>query len=111
MKMARKVLINVVVILLCAVFLFPIYLVIVNSFKNRSELYENIMALPKSFSFDYYRKAMEKMDFLRSFGNSLLVTLITIVIIVLLASMTAWMLVRMNNIFSKLSSICWWRRC
>ena len=28
MKMARKVLINVVVILLCAVFLFPIYLVI-----------------------------------------------------------------------------------
>ncbi len=102
MKMARKVLINVVVILLCAVFLFPIYLVIVNSFKNRSELYENIMALPKSFSFDYYRKAMEKMDFLRSFGNSLLVTLITIVIIVLLASMTAWMLVRMNNIFSKI---------
>lgn len=102
MKAGKKVLVNVVVILLCALFLFPIYLVIVNSFKNRSELYENIMALPSKLSFEYYGNAMEKMDFLRSFGNSLIVTIVSILFIVLFASMTAWMLVRSNNFFSKL---------
>ncbi len=102
MKAGRKILVNVIVIVLCALFLFPIYLVIVNSFKNRSELYENIMALPSKLSFEYYGNAMEKMDFLRSFGNSLIVTIVSILFIVLFASMTAWMLVRSNNFFSKL---------
>lgn len=102
MKKGRSVLLNIVVILMCAVFLFPIYLVVVNSFKNRSELYENIMALPEKLTFEYYAKAMDKMNFLKSFGNSLIVTLLSIVFIVLLASMTAWMLVRLNNIFSKI---------
>lgn len=102
MKKARKVIVNVIVILMCAVFLFPIYLVVVNSFKNRSELYENIMALPEKLTFEYYAKAMDKMNFLRSFGNSLIVTIVSILFIVLFASMTAWMLVRVNNVFSKI---------
>lgn len=102
MKKVRKVLVNILVILMCTIFLFPIYLVVVNSFKNRSELYENIMALPEKLTFEYYAKAMDKMNFLRSFGNSLIVTILSILFIVLLASMTAWMLVRFNNVFSKI---------
>lgn len=98
----KKVLNNVLVVLLCGGFLFPIYLVVVNSFKNRSELYENIMALPGKLSFEYYEKAMGKMDFFKAFGNSLIVTAVSTFGIVLFASMTAWMLVRANNVFSKI---------
>lgn len=94
MDKAKRILVNSLVLMLCTVYLFPIYIIIVNSFKSRSELYENILALPSRLNFEYYSKAMNKMQFLHSFYNSLFVTFTSILIIVTLASMTAWMLVR-----------------
>ena len=102
MKKGKSVVANVLVILMSILWLFPVYIVFVNSFKNRAELYENMLAWPKSFSFEYYEKAMKKMKFFPAFGNSLFVTIISILIIVVLASMTAWMLVRANNLLSKI---------
>ena len=102
MKKGKSVVANVLVILMSILWLFPVYIVFVNSFKNRAELYENMLAWPKSFSFEYYEKAMKKMKFFHVFGNSLFVTIISILIIVVLASMTAWMLVRANNLLSKI---------
>ena len=50
MKKTRSVIANIILILLCIVWLFPVYIIVVNAFKNRAELYENILAFPKSFS-------------------------------------------------------------
>jgi len=98
----KSFLLNIVVVVLCLCWLFPIYIILVNSFKSRSELYENVLSFPSEFSFQYYAKAMDKMSFLRAFGNSLIVTVVSILIIVVLASMTAWMLVRSNNKISRI---------
>lgn len=98
----KKIILNTLIILLCGFYLFPIYIVIVNSFKNRAELYEDMLALPSQLTAEYYLKAMEKMDFLRAFGNSFIVTFVSIGIIVVLASMTAWTLVRHDNLLSKI---------
>lgn len=100
MKKGKNILANVLVILLAIFWLFPVYIVFVNSFKNRSELYESILALPQSFNFEYYAKAIKKMNFLHALGNSLFVTVISIIFIVIFASMTAWMLVRTSNLLS-----------
>lgn len=102
MKRFGKMLIEVLTVLLCLIFLFPIYIVLVNSFKNRAELYENMLALPEKISFEYFSKAMEKMNFLRAFGNSLFITAVSIVIIIVLASMAAWMLARTNDRLSRI---------
>lgn len=102
MKKAKTIVANILVILMSVCWLFPVYIVIVNSFKNRAELYENILALPSSFSFEYYAKAMKKMNFFHALGNSVFVTLISIFFIVVFASMTAWMLVRSANKLSTL---------
>lgn len=101
MDRAKKIILNVCAVFVCGLYLFPIYIVIVNSFKNRAELYEDILALPSKISFEYYQEAMKKMNFLKAFGNSLFITLVSILFLVVLASMTAWMLVRVNNILSK----------
>ncbi|MDR0718688.1 MAG: carbohydrate ABC transporter permease [Treponema sp.] len=93
---------NVLLFGFCLVYLFPGYIVLVNSFKNRAELYENILSLPKTLSFQYYKTAMGRMDFLNALGNSFFVTFISICFIVILTSMCAWMLVRRNNILSKI---------
>lgn len=102
MKKASRILIETIAVLLCLCYLFPIYIVFVNSFKNRSELYENMLALPSKLTFEYFAKAMDKMNFLKAFGNSLIVTLVSIAFLVILASMTAWMFVRTNNSFSRI---------
>ncbi len=101
MKKLGKILVAIVSILLCLFYLFPFYIVIVNAFKNRKELYENMLALPQTFTPEYFLKAMDKMNFLRAFSNSFIVTVVSITILIVLASMTAWMLVRTNDRFSK----------
>ncbi|TJY42886.1 carbohydrate ABC transporter permease [Cohnella pontilimi] len=101
MKRSGKILFEILLVIVALAFLSPVYIMLVNSFKNRAELYENALALPSSFSFKYYSQAMDKMNFLTAFGNSLFVTITSVVIVVLLASMTAWMLVRTDNKLSK----------
>lgn len=74
----------------------------VNAFKkNRSEMYENVLSLPGKFDFQFFSAAIDKMNYISAFLNSLFVTVISIAIIVVLASMTAWMLVRTKHVISK----------
>src|SRR5690606_15180755 len=79
------------------VFLSPIYIIFVNSFKNRRELYENTLALPEEFTLQFYEAAMARMDFFNAFLNSMYVTVVSVIFIVILSSMTAWMLARNAN--------------
>lgn len=102
MKKTSKLVGELLFLAVCGLYLFPVYIVFVNSFKNRAELYESMTSLPSKLDFKFYMQAMEKMNFLQALGNSLIVTIISILIIVVLASMTAWMLVRVNNKISKI---------
>ncbi|WP_274361716.1 carbohydrate ABC transporter permease [Paenibacillus thermotolerans] len=102
MRKAGKLAAEVLLFVVALAFLSPIYLMLVNSFKNRAELYENALALPSSFSFDYYVQAAQKMNFFTALGNSLYVTIVSVVIVVMLSSMTAWMLVRTDNRLSRI---------
>ncbi|QHJ72297.1 carbohydrate ABC transporter permease [Planococcus halotolerans] len=88
---------EILLILMALVFLSPIYIIFINSFKNRLELYDNTLAFPEEFSLQYYSAAMQRMDFLNAFLNSIYVTVVSVVFIVILSSMTAWMLARSGN--------------
>lgn len=101
MRTIGKVFREVLLVIVAFAFLSPIYIMLVNSFKNRQELYANALALPSSFSFEYFSKAIQKMNFLTAFGNSLYVTVVSVIFIVVLTSMMAWMLVRTDNALSK----------
>jgi raffinose/stachyose/melibiose transport system permease protein len=100
-KTGKTLVLNSALLVFCLAYLFPVYIVLVNSFKNRAELYENILAPPGTLSFQYYLNAMGRMNFLSALGNSFVVTLISIFFIVVFSSMCAWMLVRRNNGLSK----------
>ncbi|GAB6928359.1 carbohydrate ABC transporter permease [Paenibacillus sp. JCM 10914] len=101
MKKTGKWLLDILLFLFALVFLSPVFIMLINSFKNRAELYENALALPSSFSFEYYKSAMEKMNYFTALGNSLYVTILSVLFVIVLASMTAWMLVRTDNKLSK----------
>lgn len=97
MKSANNIIKNVLLMAFCLTFLFPFYLIVTNSFKSRAEMYENMVALPSKFSSKYYSSALGKMNFSISVRNSLVITILSIAILVILCSMTAWMFVRCNN--------------
>ncbi|MEH7418353.1 carbohydrate ABC transporter permease [Neobacillus drentensis] len=89
-------------ILLALVFLVPFYYLISNSLKPFAEILSNTSALPKVFMLDNYINAFEKLDYLRVFSNSLIITVISNIVLVVFCSMAAYMLVRTKK---KISNI------
>lgn len=80
-----------------ALTLFPMYIMVVNSFKGRAQIFTDTMGLPKALDFSFYISAIEKMKFLKALSNSLLVTTISIVLIIIFSSMSAWAIVRSSS--------------
>lgn len=97
MRMIRNWSKEILLIVMALVFLSPIYIIFINSFKTRRELYENTLAFPEKFTLEFYEAAMARMDFFNAFINSMYVTLVSVFFIVVLSSMTAWMLARSGN--------------
>ena len=97
----KRFLLNMILILFGCVYLFPVYIIVVNAFKNRAQLYENILAFPEVVSFQYFAKAMNKMDFANALKNSVIITLVSLLFIVVLDSMCAWMLARKDGKLSR----------
>ena len=101
MKKAKSTLSSVLLVCLSLIWLSPIYIILVNSFKSRDEMYVNPLGMPVKFSLEYYSGAMEKMNFLRAFGVSLVITIVSVAIIVVLCAMAAWMMARSDGKLSK----------
>ncbi len=86
----------VVLIVLFACFIFPFLLVLINVFKEKGDINSNPLALvgSRGFTLKNFPEAMDKMNFWRSFGNSMVVTVSSTIFTILLASMTAYVIVR-----------------
>jgi raffinose/stachyose/melibiose transport system permease protein len=78
------------------VFLVPFYIVLNNSFKTTEQFINSPFAPASSLNFKNYVYAFEKMNFLNAFSNSAIITIISVVLIVLTASMAAYFLVRFH---------------
>ena len=100
-KSIKSVLANMALLVFCLIYLSPIYIIVVNSFKSRAEMYTNVLALPETLTWEYYAGAVQRMDFINVFKNSIIVTLCSVVVIVVLCAMAAWMLVRTHTRLSR----------
>lgn len=74
--------------------LFPIVLVIMNSFKSRRAIFSAPLRLPlpDTFSLEGYATVWERSNFPSYFANSLIVTLATIVLVLFVGAMAAYAL-------------------
>ncbi len=98
--------VTVVFIALCLVWIVPVLEVLVNSFKTNAAVNTNAFALPTAESFvgfDNYVKGMTfgNYPFLKSVGFSLFITVVSVVLILLFTSMSAWYIARVNSGFAK----------
>ena len=88
---------ELIMLVVCIVFFIPIYYLFFNTFKTRQEIIESPLALPNSLNLSNYVRALESMDFFRHFFNSLLITSVSVVLIVVLGSMAAYTIARRPN--------------
>ena len=76
---------------------FPLYMAVIIAFKNPNEKTNDVagaLSLPKSWSFSNFAEAMQVTDFWHSLGNSLLITLVTIVLAILIHSIAGYVIGR-----------------
>ena len=89
-------------LVLCVVFLIPIYFLVVSSFKSQQEMLESPLGLPTSLNFSNYGLALEGIDFFRHFWISFYITSISVILIVVLGSMAAFTIARKTNRLTKI---------
>lgn len=76
---------------------FPLYMAIMIAFKQPSEMTNDVagaLAFPERWSLENFRQAMEVTDFWHSLGNSLLITIATIVLAILIHSLAGYVIGR-----------------
>ena len=84
-------------------YMVPFALVLLNSFKKKRDIIKNPFSVltEKGYTLDNYVKAFDKMDFLKAFGNSLFITGLATILVIVFSSMTAYYFTRAKNTFSK----------
>lgn len=83
-------------ILWAATTIYPIFWIIINAFKNKGEILSNSFALPLGdlFTTANYRTAFKRVNIFGAYRNSLIISASVAAVVVLLAGMAAFALVR-----------------
>ena len=102
-----KTILTVVFAVVAVVYLLPIFLVLMNSFKANAYVNTETFAMPNEESFvgfDNYVKGMTfgNYPFLKSLLYSIVITILSVTLILLCTSMAAWFISRVGGRFSRL---------
>ncbi|MDP4092190.1 MAG: carbohydrate ABC transporter permease [Bacillota bacterium] len=84
-------------IILAIFWISPFYLVLDNSFKTKKELFTSTIGLPKKIQLGNYRQAAVDLGLGESFVNTILITALSILIIIIFSSMSAYALQRVKR--------------
>lgn len=74
--------------------LFPVFVIVINSFKTRKAIFRTPLEMPdaESFSLIGYQTVLKQGDFLLYFQNSLVVTVVSLTLVLLFGAMAAFAL-------------------
>jgi len=95
----------VILIILSAFFIFPVFIVLINSFKLKFSIAATPFMLPTDETFigiENYIEGVNNTGFLSAFGWSLFVTVLSVAAITIFTPMTAWYIIRVKNAFTSI---------
>ena len=85
-------------------YVYPIILVVINSFKKKAYISKAPFALPSNKTFvglENYVRGIKKTGLIPAFGWTVFITVLSVAVIILCCSMTAWYVVRVRNAATK----------
>jgi raffinose/stachyose/melibiose transport system permease protein len=98
----NNILISIIGVILGLFWLFPFYIMFVNSFKAQKEIFASTLKFPEVFTLSNYFRAFETLKFTSALFNSLMITISTVIVVLIFSSMAAYALQRTKT---KISSI------
>lgn len=86
---------HVYLLILTSIAVFPLLWILISSVKGKGELTGNPTGfLPKTVTLDYFEHVINDLGFITNIKNSIIISLITTVIAITIASMAAYGIVR-----------------
>lgn len=105
-KKVIDIILNIVYALIGAVMLLPIYYLVVTTFKSPAEAAASPLGLPQQFTLANYQNALQAMSYGRALLNNILITGTSVVLLVIFASMAAYVVARSRRkIFQRMYSV------
>ncbi len=95
----------VILFILSLVFIFPVFVVLINSFKQRFSISSSPFMLPTYETFtglENYIEGIKTTNFPQAFGWSLFITVLSVIAIIIFTSMTAWYITRVKGLFNSI---------
>lgn len=104
-KCKHGTLLTIIFTIISVLYVYPIILVLINSFKKKAYISKAPFALPSGKTFvgiENYIRGIEKTGLIAAFGWTLFITVLSVAVIILCCSMTAWYIVRVKNVATKI---------
>lgn len=103
-KKSTNVIITVILSVLAVLFMVPMFLVLLNSFKSKFYISSEPFALPNAetfVGFENYLTGLTSSGFLAAFGRSVFITVASVLLIVVCTAMISWYIIRVKTKFTK----------
>lgn len=93
---------HAILILIALYTLSPLVFLLFNSFKSNNEIVETPIAAPSTWTFEYIIRAAEQINFFKSIGITIAITVVSVGLLVLISSLAAWVMVRSKSKLAKI---------
>lgn len=104
-KKMKRVILTIVMAIAAVIYIYPVFLMFNNSVKPFAEVVTDVIALPSKAEWSNFTYVIEKMEYGKLFLNNVLITVIGIVGIVLFSSLSAYILNRKKNKYTRIAHI------
>ncbi|MCL2066420.1 MAG: carbohydrate ABC transporter permease [Treponema sp.] len=96
-KQNRHIASHIVLVLWSLIVLFPLWVMVINSFKDRLSIYQNPFGLPEKWNFINYSTVLGDGDFLVYFKNSFIAVVLSLTLLLIAGSLAAYALANMRG--------------
>ena len=91
--------------LLAVIYIYPVFLMFMNSLKPFGEIVKDAIAFPSRAEWENYTYVIKKIKYYKLFMNNVVITVIGIAGIVLFSSMAAYMMDRRKNRYTRIAHL------
>lgn len=101
----NKFILVTIMVLLGAVYIYPVFLMFLNSFKPFKEVVVDVIAFPTKIEWKNYSYVFDKMDYTKLFWNNVVITVTGIFGIILFSSIAAYILDRRRTRYTRIAHL------
>lgn len=104
-KKVNRVLFYLLLLIVAVIYIYPVFLMFMNSFKPFGEIVRDAIAMPTKPETENYTYVVDKINYFKLFGNNVIITVTGIAGIVLFSSAAAYMLDRRRNRYTRIAHL------